>query len=153
VLVDRRRRHPRQFRRRRSTHAGFHSAALAPACRGRHLRRNRFIVRSATREFGLRMAPGAMPAASAGLTLGPHYSLTLTGGVGLAVSLVLGHLLQSALYPVPISTRVIYGVKHTRVRSASRAPRAIVLALAAMREPRAAGRAARVEPSAALRNE
>jgi ABC-type antimicrobial peptide transport system permease subunit len=75
-----------------------------------------FSVAQRTREFGLRMALGAMPAAIRRLTLGRTTRLTLTGAAcGLAVSLVLGQLLQSALYPVPHQhSGLIYGVSIRR---------------------------------------
>ena len=113
-----------------------------------------FSVAQRTREFGLRMALGAMPAAIRRLTLGRTTRLTLTGAAcGLAVSLVLGQLLQSALYPVPHQhSGLIYGVSIRDPLSLSAAA-AIVLALAAIASLAPAGRAARVEPSAALRNE
>jgi ABC-type lipoprotein release transport system permease subunit len=109
-----------------------------------------FSVAQRTREFGLRMALGAMPAAIRRLTLARTTRLTLTGAAcGLAVSLILGQLLQSALYLVPHQhSGLIYGVGIRDPLSLSAAA-AIVLALAAMASLAPAGRAARVEPSAA----
>jgi putative ABC transport system permease protein len=113
-----------------------------------------FSVAQRTREFGLRMALGAMPAAIRRLTLARTTRLALTGvACGLGVSLILGQLLRSALYLVPHQhSGLIYGVG-IRDPLSLLAAAAIVLALAAMASLAPAGRAARVEPSAALRDE
>jgi len=111
-------------------------------------------VAQRTREFGLRMALGAMPAAIRRLTLARTTRLALTGvACGLGVSLILGQLLQSTLYLVPHQhSGLIYGVG-IRDPLSLLAAAAIVLALAAMASLAPAVRAARVEPSAALRDE
>jgi putative ABC transport system permease protein len=113
-----------------------------------------FSVAQRTREFGLRMALGAMPAAIRRLTLARTTRLALTGvACGLGVSLILGQLLRSALYLVPHQhSGLIYGVG-IRDPLSLLAAAAIVLGLAAMASLAPAGRAARVEPSAALRDE
>ena len=113
-----------------------------------------FSVGQRTREFGLRMALGAMPAAIRRLTLVRTTRLTLTGVAGgLGVSLILGQLLKSALYMVPHQhTGLIHGVGIRDPLSLSAAA-AIVLAFAALASLAPALRAARVEPSAALRDE
>jgi putative ABC transport system permease protein len=113
-----------------------------------------FSVAQRTREFGLRMALGAMPAAIRRLTLARTTRLTLTGaGCGLGVAIILGQFLKSALYLVPHQhSGLIYGVGILDPLSLVGAA-AIVLALAATASLVPAGRAARVEPSAALRDE
>jgi putative ABC transport system permease protein len=113
-----------------------------------------FSVAQRTREFGLRMALGAMPAAIRRLTLARTTRLTLAGvGCGLAASLILGQILRSALYMVPHQHNgLIYGVG-IRDPVSLCAAAAIVLALAAIASLAPAERAARVEPSAALRDE
>jgi ABC-type antimicrobial peptide transport system permease subunit len=113
-----------------------------------------FSVAQRTREFGLRMALGAMPAAIRRLTLARTTRLTLTGvACGLGVSLILGQLLKSALYLVPHRhTGLIYG-GGIRDPLSLCAAAAIVLALAAIASLAPAGRAARMEPSAAFGDE
>jgi ABC-type antimicrobial peptide transport system permease subunit len=113
-----------------------------------------FSVAQRTREFGLRMALGAMPAAIRRLTLARTTRLTLTGAAGgLGVSLILGQLLKSALYLVPHQhSGLIYGVGIRDPLSLLTAA-AIVLLLAAMASLAPAVRAGRVDPSAALRDE
>ena len=113
-----------------------------------------FSVAQRTREFGLRMALGAMPSTIRRLTLARTTRLTLAGAAcGLGLSLILGRLLQSALYLVPHQhSGLIYGVSIHDPFSLSAAA-VLVLVLAAVASLPPAGRAARVEPSAALRDE
>jgi putative ABC transport system permease protein len=113
-----------------------------------------FSVAQRAREFGLRMALGAMPAAIRRLTLARSTRLTLTGiACGLGISLILGRFLKSALYMVPHQhPGLIYGVGIRDPLSLCAAA-AIVLALAAIACLAPARRATRVDPSAALRDE
>ena len=113
-----------------------------------------FSVAQRTREFGLRMALGALPSAIRRLTLGRTTRLTFVGlACGLSVSLILGRLLQGALYMVPHQhVGLIYGVGIRDPFSLSAAA-AIMLALALAASLAPARRAAKVEPSAALRDE
>jgi predicted permease len=113
-----------------------------------------FSVAQRTREFGLRMALGAMPAAIRRLTLARTTRLTAAGvACGLGVSLILGQLLKNALYMVPHQhTGLIHGVG-IRDPLSLVAASAIVLVLACVASLAPAIRAARVEPSAALRDE
>ncbi len=113
-----------------------------------------FSVAQRTREFGLRMALGATPAAIRHLTLGRTIRLTLTGVAGgLGASLILGQVLKSALYLVPHQhSGLIYGVGIRDPLSLGAAA-AIILGLTAMASLAPARRGATVEPLAALRDE
>lgn len=113
-----------------------------------------FSVAQRTREFGLRVALGAMPGAIRRLTLVRTARLTLAGALaGLGVSLILGRLLRSALYLVPHRhPGLIHGVNIADPVSLVAAA-LIVLALAALAALGPAGRAAAADPMAALRNE
>jgi ABC-type antimicrobial peptide transport system permease subunit len=113
-----------------------------------------FSVAQRTREFGLRMALGALPSAIRALTLARTFRITLAGvACGLAAALVLGAGLSSALYLVPHQhTGLIYGVG-IRDPLALSAAAAVILTLAALASLAPARRASRVEPCVALRGE
>ena len=113
-----------------------------------------FGVAQRTKEFGLRMALGAVPAAIARLTLARTTRLTLAGlACGAGVSLVSGQILRSALYLVPHQhTGLLFGVGIRDPLSLSAAA-AVVLVLAGAASLGPARRAGKVEPIAALRDE
>jgi len=113
-----------------------------------------FSVAQRTREFGLRMALGARPGSLLGLTLTRTARLVLSGaGCGLVLALVLGALLQKALYLAPGEHGgLIYGVGvHDPASLAGAA--AVVLVVAALAGLAPACRAAKADPLAALRHD
>jgi putative ABC transport system permease protein len=113
-----------------------------------------FSVAQRTREFGLRVALGAMPASLLGLTLTRTARLVLSGSIcGVGLALVLGALLKKALYLAPGEHGgLIYGVGvHDPASLAGSA--AIVLGLAALAGLVPACRAAKADPLAALRHQ
>lgn len=113
-----------------------------------------FSVAQRRREFGLRMALGALPRAIVRLTLKHSIALTAAGAIcGLAAAALLGVVLKEALYLAPGKhTGLIYGVGvHDPVSFACAA--GVLLSLAAIAGLAPANRAARVDPLAALRHE
>jgi predicted permease len=113
-----------------------------------------FAVAQRTREFGLRMALGARPRAILRLTLKRTVRLTLAGaGCGLGLALIVGTLVEKALYLVPGEHGgMLYGVGiHDPASLAGAA--GSMLGLAALAGLVPAVRAARVDPLKALRHE
>jgi putative ABC transport system permease protein len=113
-----------------------------------------FSVAQRRREFGLRLALGAAPAAIRRATVAQSARLAgvaVTAGVGIA--LAAGRMLGSALYLVPRRhSGVLYGIGMSDPATLAAAA-AIVLLLASAASLEPAGRAAGVDPSAALREE
>ena len=113
-----------------------------------------FSAAQRTREFALRIALGAMPAAIRHLMLARSARLVSLGaGAGLGIALLLGELLKSELYMVPHQhTGLLYGIGiHDPLTLLSAA--AVVLALALFANLAPAARAARVEPANELRHD
>lgn len=113
-----------------------------------------FSVAQRTREFALRTALGAMPAAIRRLTLSRTASLTVAGATcGLAIALVLGRLLGNALYLVPgRHGGVLFGVGiHDPLMLFTAGATVLAFALCASLIP--ATRAASVEPASELHHE
>jgi predicted permease len=96
-----------------------------------------------TKEIGIRMALGARQSSVVRLVM---REIAAAATVGLATGLVLGHLLAR-----PVES-LLYEVKPGDFRSLA-LPLALLLAAAVLASLRPAWRAARVEPSVALRNE
>jgi ABC-type antimicrobial peptide transport system permease subunit len=70
-----------------------------------------FSISRRTREIGIRMALGAIPANVLQLVLKQGMALAITGAVlGLLLSLVLTHLLANWLYGVPPYDPATYGL-------------------------------------------
>ena len=113
-----------------------------------------FSVAQRRREFALRIALGAMPAAIRRISLVRTARVALTGaGVGLAAALVLGALLGSTLYLVPHQhTGLLYGVKIADPATLFTCA-ALLLAVALASSLLPAMRAAKVDPAAELRHE
>jgi putative ABC transport system permease protein len=113
-----------------------------------------FSVAQRRREFALRIALGAMPAAIRRIAVARTARVTAAAAVaGIAITLVTGRLLGSALYLVPHQhTGVLYGVSlHDPVSMGAALGAVGAIALAASVVP--ASRAANVEPVEELRSE
>jgi putative ABC transport system permease protein len=113
-----------------------------------------FSVAQRSREFGLRMALGARPRSIVWDTLLHTARLALAGSIaGVAIALVLGEMMKSALYMAPHEhSGLIYGVG-VRDPASFAAAIGLVLLLAAIAGIFPASRAARVSPLTALRGE
>ena len=122
--------------------AFFALAALALAGVGLYGVLSYSVVRR-TKEIGIRMALGARQASVVGLVV---REIVAAAGIGLAAGLILGRLL---IRPVE---SLLYEVKPGNFWSLA-LPLALLLAAAALAAFRPAWRAAKVEPSVALRNE
>ena len=102
-----------------------------------------YSVRRRTREVGIRMALGAKPLAVLGLVL--RQGLTVTGiglGIGVLIALALGRFTASVLYGTSGTDLLTFAIVSTVL---------LVVATAAILVP--ASRAARIEPTTALRYE
>ena len=102
-----------------------------------------YSVRRRTREIGIRMALGARPGWVLGMVL--RQGLTLTGiglGVGILIALVLGRFTASVLYGTSGTDLLTFAIVSAVL---------LLAATAAVLVP--ASRAARVEPTTALRYE
>jgi putative ABC transport system permease protein len=113
-----------------------------------------FSVAQRTREFGLRMALGALPQSILWDTLWNTARLALAGSAaGVAIACVLGAMMKSALYTAPHEhSGLIYGVG-LRDPASFAAAIGLVLLLASIAGIAPANRAARVSPLTALRQE
>jgi ABC-type antimicrobial peptide transport system permease subunit len=96
-----------------------------------------------TKEIGIRMALGARQSSVVRLVM---REIAVTAIVGLAAGFLLGHLLAR-----PVES-LLFEVKPGDLRSLAM-PMALLLAAAVLAAVRPAWRAAKVEPSVALRNE
>ena len=113
-----------------------------------------FSVAQRTREFGVRMALGANPAAIVVGTVVRTARLTFAGSAaGLGIALVVGQLTKKALYLAPGEhSGIIYGVGIHDPASFAGAG-LVILALAAAAGIFPASRASKVDPASALRHE
>jgi putative ABC transport system permease protein len=113
-----------------------------------------FSVAQRTREFGLRMALGALPLSILRETLLHTARLALAGSaLGIAIAGILGTMMKSALYMAPHEhSGVLYGVGIHDPASFAAAI-GLVLLLASIAGIAPASRAARVSPLTALRQD